>query len=69
MLHKYKAHDMAVMLDLYDREFLDEDGEPLINVQKTNDPAFFERIVALIPLQIPFMTIKDLVRTLEVLVK
>ena len=32
MLHKYKAREMATMLDLYDREFLDEDGESMIKM-------------------------------------
>ena len=69
MLHKYKARDMATMLSLYDKQFLDEEGEPLLKLQKFRDPAFFERIVALLPMQVPFLNYRELVRTLEVLVR
>jgi len=31
-------------------------------------PKFFERVVSMLPMHVPYMTNKDLVRTLEVLV-
>ena len=69
MLHKYKGRHFATMLDLYDKEFLDKEGESYIKFKKYNDPAFFERIVALLPMHIPFLNASELIRTLEVLVR
>jgi len=37
------------MLYLFDKELLDEDGEPFIYLSKAN-PEFFERIVGLLPM-------------------
>lgn len=48
MLHKYKGRDLATFLDIYDKDILDDEGEP-INIRKTNDE-FFERVVGLIPI-------------------
>jgi hypothetical protein len=48
LLHKYKGRDMAMLLDLFDKEFVDEEGESL-NVRKS-DSAFFERIVGILPI-------------------
>ncbi len=48
MLHKYKGRDLGNFLDLYDRDILDDDGEPH-NIKKTDD-TFFERIVAILPI-------------------
>lgn len=41
---------MAILLDFYDRDILDDDGEPH-NIKKTGDE-FFERIAGILPLQI-----------------
>lgn len=41
----------------------------MLKLQKFRDPAFFERIVALLPMQVPFLNYRELVRTLEVLVR
>lgn len=67
MLHKYKGRDLAVFLDLYDREILDEDGEPY-NVRKADD-SFFERLTGILPIQIKYLSKEHLIRCLEVLVK
>lgn len=48
LLHKYKGKDMAVLLDLYDKEILDEEGEPYSF--KKADHVFFERIVGILPI-------------------
>jgi hypothetical protein len=34
LLHKFKGRDMAVFLDLFDKDFLDEDGEPYVYIKK-----------------------------------
>ena len=34
LLHKYKGRDMAMLLDFYDRDILDDNGEPR-NLKKT----------------------------------
>jgi len=39
---------MAVLLDYFDRDILDNEGEPY-SLRKTNDE-FFERIVGILPL-------------------
>lgn len=61
ILHKYRGRDMAYFLDLFDREFLDDEGEPYILFKRTDD-VFFERIVALLPMYIPHFTKDQLVR-------
>ena len=66
-LHKFKARDMAQFLDLFDREVLDEMGEPL-SMNKCDD-VFFERIVGLLPMFVKEMTDKHVVRCLEVITK
>ena len=53
LLHKYTARDLAMLLDLYDKDILDEEGEP-VGMRKTSD-VFFERIVALLPIQIKWL--------------
>jgi len=68
LLHKYKGRDMAVVLDLFDKDFLDDDGEPFIYIKKAQDE-FFERIVSLLPMHINHMNEEQIVRTLEVLTK
>lgn len=54
MLHKYNARDMAYFLDIFDRDYLDKEGEPYTNFKRAN-PEFFERIVALLPMHIPHL--------------
>ena len=53
-MHKFKGRDMAVFLDLFDKDFLDDDGEPYIFIRKAQDE-FFERIVSLLPMHISHM--------------
>lgn len=67
MLHKYKGRDMATFLDIYDRDILDDNGEPH-NVKKTDD-SFFERITGILPVQIKYLSKEHMIRCLEVLVK
>lgn len=67
LLHKYKGRDMAMMLDLYDRDILDEEGEPF--PLKKTDEQFFERVVGLLPMHLKHLSKEHLIRTLEVLVK
>lgn len=55
-------------MDLFDKDILDDDGEPFMFMQKA--PAeFFERITGLLPMHIAFMDNSHLLKTLEVLVK
>lgn len=66
-LHKFKARDMAQFLDLFDRDVLDEMGEPVM-INKC-DEVFFERIVGLLPMFVKEMSDKHVVRCLEVITK
>ena len=68
LLHRFKARDFAHFLDVYDRDVLDDEGEPmLLGMHKTND-VFFERVVGLLPMFVPKMTNDQVIRSLEVLV-
>jgi len=67
LLHKYKGRDMALFLHLFHKEILDEQGEPFLYIEKAK-PEFFERIVGLLPMHVPFLNNEQLVQTLEVLV-
>ena len=67
LLHKYKDRDMAVLLDLYDRDILDQEGEPHL-IQKT-DSEFFERVAGILPMNIKHLNNDYLIRVLEVCVK
>lgn len=40
---------MAQLLHLFDKEILDDEGEPFVYMSKST-PEFFERIVSLLPL-------------------
>ena len=59
---------MAVFLDVYDKDFLDDEGEPYIFMEKAK-PEFFERITSFLPLHVNVMNNENIVRTLEVLTK
>jgi hypothetical protein len=48
MLHKYKGRELAILLDLYDRDILDDEGEAH-NIRKADD-SFFERITGILPI-------------------
>lgn len=48
LLHKYKGRDMAMLLDLFDADVLDDDGEP--HLIKKADDEFFERVVGILPM-------------------
>jgi hypothetical protein len=67
LLHKYKGRDMAMLLDLYDRDILDEDGEP--HLLRKAEADFFERVVGILPMQIKHLSKDHLIRTLEVVVR
>ena len=67
MLHKFKARDMAQFLDIFDRDILDNDGEP-IGVKKAED-VFFEKIVGILPMFIKDMNNYEIIRSLEVLTR
>ena len=69
MLHKAKARDFATMLYLYDKEFLDDEGESYFRLKKNKDPAFFEKLVSILPMHISYLNTSDLIKTLEVLVR
>ena len=58
---------MALLLDLYDKDLLDDEGEP--HLIRKADSVFFERIVGILPVQIKFLTKEHLIRSLEVIVK
>jgi len=66
MLHKYKPRDFAQFLDLFDREVIDDQGEPLL-IRKCED-LFFERLTGLLPMYVKEMTNPQLIRSLEVCV-
>ncbi len=51
LLHKYKGRDMTKIIDLFDQDVLDDEGEPL-PVRKIVDESFFERITGIIPIHI-----------------
>lgn len=68
LLHKYKGRDMATFLYLFDKEVLDDEGEPYLYLAKAK-PEFFERITGLLPMHVGFLNDEELLRTLEVLVK
>jgi hypothetical protein len=67
MLHKFKARDMAQFLDLFDRDILDNEGEP-IGVKKSEDN-FFEKIVGILPMFIKDMNDYEIIRSLEVMTR
>jgi len=48
LLHKYNGRELAMLLDLYDREILDDEGEPHA-IRKT-DGQLFERITGILPI-------------------
>jgi len=59
---------MATLLWQYDKDVVDAEGEPFTFVDKASNE-FFERVVGLLPMHIPFMRTQELMRVLEVLVK
>lgn len=67
ILHKFKATELAAILDVFDKDMTDYLGQPYIGNSKKCEPEFFERIVSIIPIQIPHMLNKDCIRVLEVL--
>jgi hypothetical protein len=58
---------MAMLLDLYDRDILDQEGEPYL-LRKANED-FFERVAGILPMHIKHLSREHLIRTLEVCVK
>jgi hypothetical protein len=57
MLHRFKSRDMAQFLDIFDRDVLDDEGEPL-GIKKSDD-IFFERVVGILPMFIKDMSDKN----------
>ena len=68
ILHKYKANDIAMFLDVFDRDFADSNGKKLVGFRKAT-PEFFERIVAILPMYLPNFNNSQLLRVFEVMVK
>lgn len=58
---------MSLLLDIYDADVLDDEGEPMA-VKKCDDD-LFERVTGIIPMQIKHLHKENLVRVLEVIVK
>lgn len=58
---------MALFFDLFDKDVLDDNGDPYLLMTKAPEE-FFERITAILPMHINFMTNQQLLRTFEVLV-
>lgn len=54
-------------MDLYDRDILDDEGEP--HALKKTDDQFFERITGIIPIHIKTLSKESITRVLEILVK
>lgn len=82
LLHKYKARDFALLLKIFnqvkDFELFDEEDvisaailkkEEIRQISAAIPSNFFERVVAMLPMHVPYMTNRDLITTLEVLVK
>lgn len=82
LLHKYSARDFAFMLHTFNQikdyeQMLGEDvivAEDVVRqdwsrVADSLPNNFFERLVAMLPMHVPKMTNRDLVRTLQVLVR
>lgn len=53
MLHRYKPKDFAQFLDLFDREIIDDIGEPII--MKKCDEVFFEKLAGILPMYVKEM--------------
>ena len=79
LLHKYRARDYALMLHIFDAMHEIESGVDDVisaeavkrkkhNLQAVLPRNFFERLVAMLPMMVPQMTNRDLIRTLEILV-
>ncbi len=56
-----------MLLDLYDRDILDQDGEP--HLLRKAETEFFERIAGILPVHIKHLSKEHLIRVLEVCVK
>ena len=67
LLHTYKARDFAQFLDLFDRDVMDFDGEPVGVIKAEN--VFFERIVGILPMYLKQMNHWQVIRCLEVCVR
>ena len=67
LLHKYKGRDMAMLMDYYERDIMDDKGEPFL--LKKCDEQFFERIVGILPIQVKYLSKEHMIRTLEIIVK
>ena len=54
-------------MDLFDRDILDDEGEP--HVLRKTDDSYFERITGIIPIHIKGLNKESITRVLEILVK
>ena len=59
---------MAFFLNIYDRQFLDAEGEPYSRMIRAK-PEFFERITAILPMHITHFSREQLLNTMEILTK
>lgn len=69
LLHKYTARDLAMLMRLYNKDFVDENGEVLPMVRKLPDAKFFERITAILPMHVPMLKDYEVVDVVEILTK
>lgn len=67
LLHKFHGSQLSQLMDLFDEEILDDEGEP--HVLRKTDDLFFERITGIIPVHIKSLSRESVTRVLEVLVK
>eukprot|EP00347_Sterkiella_histriomuscorum_P012657 403367729 len=67
LLHKYSGSQLAQLLDLFDKDILDDEGEP--HALRKTDDTYFERIVGIIPIHIKTLRKECVTRLLEILVK
>lgn len=69
ILHKFKARDMAQFLDIFDRDVVNDEGEPILLSKHKTDEIFYERVIGLLPMYIKDMNSPQVIRCLEVIVK
>lgn len=68
MLHKYNGRQLTMAMHLFNKEVIDHEGNPFMFLTKAPEE-FYERITALLPMHISFLSNEELLRTLEVLVE
>ena len=68
LLHRYKPKDFAQFLDIFSRDVVDDEGEPILLGIHKADEIFFERIIGLLPMHVKEMNNHQVIRCLEVMV-